>query len=50
MADLRDQAFDQPRLERPRIRIAVGIEPREVGIVLRQLLAEIITVWIIVEP
>ena len=45
----RDQAFDQPGFDRPRIRIAVGIEPRQVGVVLRQLLAEIITVWIIVE-
>src|SRR5215472_9899767 len=47
MADLRDQAFDQPRLERPRVGIAVGIEPRQVGVVLRQLLAEIIIMMIV---
>ena len=49
MPNRRDEPLDQPGFDRPRVGIAVGIEPRQVGVVLRQLLAEIITVWIIVE-
>src|SRR5262245_7330986 len=47
MPNRRDERLDQPGFDRPRVGIAVGIEPREVGVVLRQLLAEIIIVIIV---
>src|SRR5262249_42245669 len=34
VANLRNQAFDQPRLERPRVGIAVSVKPRQVRIML----------------
>ena len=49
MPNRRDEPLDQPGFDRPLVGIAVGIEPRQVGFVLRQLLSEIVTVWIIVE-
>src|SRR5262245_27564592 len=49
MSNRRDEPLDQPGFHRPRVGIAVGIEPRQAGVLLRRLLVEIITVWTIVE-
>jgi len=43
MPNRRDEPLDQPGFDRPLVGIAVGIEPRQVGFVLRQLLSEIVT-------
>src|SRR5262245_63905094 len=47
MPNRRDEPLVQPGFDRPRVGTAVGIELRQVGVVLRQLLAEIIIVTIV---
>jgi hypothetical protein len=47
MPNRRDEPLDQPGFDRPHVGIAMGIEPRQVGVVLRQLLTEIIIVIIV---